>query len=166
MYTLAEIHGFKGKYPRQLWHLAGSEMWERFCFYGMRGMLTVFMVTQLKLDDMKANLQYGAIQAFVYAFTFVGGVFADKVLGFRKSLFWGALLMIAGGLVIAVSPTEFFYIGTCFFIIGTGFFKPNISTMVGQLYPEGDPRRDAGFSLFYSAINLGALLGGILMIWV
>ncbi len=166
METLAQIHDFKGKYPRQLWHLAGSEMWERFCFYGMRGMLTVFMVTQLKLDDMKANLQYGAIQAFVYAFTFVGGVFADKVLGFRKSLFWGALLMIAGGLVIAVSPTEFFYIGTCFFIIGTGFFKPNISTMVGQLYPEGDPRRDAGFSLFYSAINLGALLGGILMIWV
>ncbi len=166
MQTLAEIHNFKGKYPSQLWHLAGSEMWERFCFYGMRGMLTVFMVTQLNLDDKTANLQYGAIQAFVYAFTFIGGVFADKILGFRKSLFWGAIMMIAGGLVIAFSPTSLFYIGTCFFIIGTGFFKPNISTMVGQLYPEGDPRRDAGFSLFYSAINLGALFGGILMIWV
>jgi POT family proton-dependent oligopeptide transporter len=166
MYTREEIHNFEGKYPKQLLHLAGSEMWERFCFYGMRGMLTVFMVTQLGLGDKVANLQYGAIQAFVYAFTFVGGVFADKILGFQKSLFWGAILMIVGGLVIAASPVDFFYIGTCFFIIGTGFFKPNISTMVGQLYSENDPRRDAGFSLFYSAINLGALLGGILMIWV
>ncbi len=166
MYTREEIHNFEGKYPKQLLHLAGSEMWERFCFYGMRGMLTVFMVTQLGLDDKTANLQYGAIQAFVYAFTFVGGVFADKILGFQKSLFWGAIMMIAGGLVIAVSPEHLFYIGTCFFIIGTGFFKPNISTMVGQLYGENDPRRDAGFSLFYSAINLGALMGGVLMIWV
>jgi len=166
MYTVQEIRDFKGKYPKQLLHLAGSEMWERFCFYGMRGMLTVFMVTQLGLGDKTANLQYGAIQAFVYAFTFIGGVFADKILGFQKSLFWGAILMIAGGLVIALSPHSLFYIGTCFFIIGTGFFKPNISTMVGQLYHEGDVRRDAGFSLFYSAINLGALLGGILMIWV
>ncbi|MCC6840635.1 MAG: peptide MFS transporter [Flavobacteriales bacterium] len=166
MQTQAEIQSFSGKYPKQLWHLAGSEMWERFCFYGMRGMLTVFMVTQLGLDDKTANLQYGAIQAFVYAFTFIGGVFADKILGFQKSLFWGAILMIAGGLVIAFSPASLFYIGTCFFIIGTGFFKPNISTMVGQLYADDDARRDAGFSLFYSAINLGALLGGVLMIWV
>ncbi len=171
MHTIQEIRDFKGKYPKQLLHLAGSEMWERFCFYGMRGMLTVFMVMQidkggLGLDNKTANLQYGAIQAFVYAFTFIGGLFADKILGFQKSLFWGAILMIAGGLVIAVSPASFFYIGTCFFIIGTGFFKPNISTMVGQLYHDGDVRRDTGFSLFYSAINLGALLGGILMIWV
>jgi POT family proton-dependent oligopeptide transporter len=166
MQTLDQIRNFEGKYPRQLWYLFGSEMWERFCFYGMRGMLTVFMVSQLGLDDKTANLQYGAIQAFVYAFTFIGGVFADKILGFQKSLFWGALLMIAGGLVIAFSPTSLFYIGTCFFIIGTGFFKPNISTMVGQLYHANDDRRDAGFSLFYSGINLGALLGGILMIWV
>ncbi|MCB0791380.1 MAG: peptide MFS transporter [Flavobacteriales bacterium] len=167
--TLEQIRDFKGKYPRQLWYLFGSEMWERFCFYGMRGMLTVFMVNQvagLGLDDKTANLQYGAIQAFVYAFTFIGGVFADKILGFQKSLFWGALLMITGGLVIAFSPAEMFYVGTCFFIIGTGFFKPNISTMVGQLYHEGDSRRDAGFSLFYSGINLGALFGGILMVWV
>ncbi|MBK6411354.1 MAG: peptide MFS transporter [Flavobacteriales bacterium] len=166
MQTLQEIRDFKGKYPRQLWYLFGSEMWERFCFYGMRGMLTVFMVSQLGLGDKEANLQYGAIQAFVYAFTFIGGVFADKILGFQKSLFWGALMMIAGGLVIAFSPAGLFYIGTCFFIIGTGFFKPNISTMVGQLYHEDDPRRDAGFSLFYSGINLGALMGGVLMIWV
>ena len=164
--TLDQIRDFKGKYPKQLWYLFGTEMWERFCFYGMRGMLTVFMVTQLHLDDKAANLQYGAIQAFVYAFTFIGGVFADKILGFQKSLFWGATLMILGGLVIAFSPEKLFYIGICFSIIGTGFFKPNISTMVGQLYHENDSRRDAGFSLFYAGINLGALLGGILMVYV
>lgn len=164
--TLEQIRDFKGTYPKQLWALFFTEMWERFCFYGMRGMLTVFMVSQLGLDDPTANLQYGAIQAFVYAFTFIGGVFADKILGFQKSLFWGALLMIAGGLVIAFSPKDLFYIGICFSIIGTGFFKPNISTMVGQLYRTDDSRRDAGFSLFYAGINVGALLGGIVMIAV
>jgi len=164
--TLEQIRSFEGKYPRQLWSLFTIEMWERFCFYGMRGMLTVFMVTQLGLVDRQANLQYGAIQAFVYAFTFIGGVFADKVLGFQKSLIWGASMMVLGGLVIAAAPHDLFYIGTCFSIIGTGFFKPNISTMVGQLYHEDDPRREAGFSLFYSGINIGALLGGIVMIWV
>lgn len=164
--TLSEIRDFKGTYPKQLLYLFGTEMWERFCFYGMRGMLTVFMVTELGLADKAANLQYGAIQAFVYAFTFLGGVFADKILGFQKSLFWGATLMIIGGFVIAIAPNDLFYIGICFTIIGTGFFKPNISTMVGQLYHETDPRRDAGFGLFYMGINIGAFLGGLLMVWI
>ena len=166
MITLEQIRDFKGAYPKQLWYLFLTEMWERFCFYGMRGMLTVFMVSQLFLDEKSANLQYGAIQAFVYAFTFIGGVMADRILGFQKSLFWGALLMIAGGAIIALSPENYFYIGICFNIIGTGFFKPNISTMVGQLYHENDSRRDAGFSLFYSGINAGAFLGGVLMVYV
>ncbi len=164
--TLNDIRSFKGTYPKQLIYLFGTEMWERFCFYGMRGMLTVFMVTQLGLGDREANLQYGAIQAFVYAFTFLGGVFADKILGFQKSLVWGALLMIVGGFTIAAAPAELFYIGICFTIIGTGFFKPNISTMVGQLYHTDDSRRDAGFGLFYMGINIGAFLGGLLMVWV
>lgn len=163
---LEQIQNFQGKYPKQLWYLFLSEMWERFCFYGMRGMLTIFMVEKLLIDEKSANLRYGAIQAFVYAFTFIGGLFADKVLGFRKSLFWGGLLMIAGSFIIAAAPEKFFYIGICFTIVGTGFFKPNISTMVGALYKPGDPRRDAGFGLFYSGINIGATLGGILMIWV
>jgi POT family proton-dependent oligopeptide transporter len=164
--TLESIRDFRGTYPRQLWWLFLTEMWERFCFYGLRGMLTVFMVTQLDLGEKDANLQYGAIQAFVYAFTFIGGVMADKILGFQRSLFWGALLMIAGGAIIAVSPTELFYLGITFNIIGTGFFKPNISTMVGQLYHENDTRRDAGFGLFYSGINIGAFLGGVLMVYI
>src|SRR4051812_6371997 len=135
-------------------------MWERFSFYGMRGMLIYFMVTQLRLDEGVANLQYGATQAFVYAFTFVGGLFADKILGFRRSLFWGGILMIVGSVILAMDPQKYFFLGLGFSIIGTGFFKPNISTIVGNLYREGDPRIDAGFSLFYAGVNTGGLLGG------
>lgn len=163
---LKSIQEFKGKYPKQLWFLFFSEMWERFCFYGMRGMLTYFMVYQLLMDKGVANLQYGATQAWVYAFTFIGGLFADRVLGFNKSLLWGGLLMIVGSILLMISPTDFFFTGISFIIIGTGFFKPNISSMVGQLYKSGDNRRDAGFSLFYSGINIGAFFGGILMIGV
>lgn len=164
--TLDQIQNFEGKYPKQLWYLFFSEMWERFCFYGMRGMLVVFMVQQLMMNEDVANLQYGATQAFVYAFTFIGGLFADKILGYRKSLFWGGLLMIAGSVILAINPTQFFFFGISFTIIGTGFFKPNISTIVGKLYKEGDIRRDAGFSLFYAGVNLGALIGGYICIAV
>lgn len=144
-------------------------MWERFCFYGMRGVLTIFMADQvlgLALSDKEANLKYGAIQAFVYAFTFIGGIFADKILGFKKSLFFGGLVMISGNILIALAPQNFFYLGITLSIIGTGFFKPNISSMVGALYKEGDPRRDAGFGLFYSGINIGALLGGFVCVYL
>ncbi len=164
--TLEEIQDFKGKYPKQLWYLFLSEMWERFAFYGMRGMLIVFMVKKLSLTDYSANLQYGATQAFVYALAFIGGLFADKILGFRKSIFWGGLLMITGSFTLAFSPQDLFYIGISITIVGTGFFKPNISTMVGQLYKAGDPRQDAGFGLFYSGINVGALAGGWICIHV
>lgn len=162
--TLDQIQDFKGKYPKQIWSLFFSEMWERFCFYGMRGMLVFFMISQLKFGDEQANLQYGATQAFVYAFTFIGGIFADKILGFRKSLFWGGLLMIVGSIILATDPHRFFFLGIAFTVVGTGFFKPNISSMVGQLYRPNDSRTDAGFSLFYAGINLGALLGGYLCI--
>lgn len=160
--TLEEIQNFEGKYPKQIWFLFASEMWERFCFYGMRGVLTVFMVEKLGMLKPDANLKYGAIQAFVYTMTFVGGMFADKILGFRKSIFWGAVLMILGSITIACSPEHLFFIGTSISIVGTGFFKPNISGVVGLLYKDGDRRRDAGFAVFYSGINIGALLGGYL----
>jgi POT family proton-dependent oligopeptide transporter len=158
--SLESIQNFEGKYPKQLWYLFFSEMWERFCFYGMRGMLTFFMVNQLFMDEKAANLQYGATQAWVYAFTFIGGMFADKILGFRKSLFWGGLLMIVGSVILAIDPKQYFFLGIAFNVVGTGFFKPNISSMVGKLYRQGDSRRDDGFSLFYAGINVGALLGG------
>jgi len=164
--TVDQIQNFKGKYPKQLWYLFFSEMWERFSFYGMRGMLYVFMTNQLLMKDTDANLQYGATQAWVYAFTFIGGLFADKIFGFRKSLFWGGLLMIVGSVILAIHPKEFFFIGVSFTIVGTGFFKPNISSMVGKLYKDDDNRRDAGFSLFYAGVNLGALIGGYICIAV
>lgn len=166
MQTIEEIQNFKGKYPKQLWYLFFSEMWERFCFYGMRGMLVVFMVNHLSMDEEVANLQYGATQAWVYAFTFIGGLFADKILGLRKSLFWGGILMIIGSVILAIDPKSLFFTGIGFTIVGTGFFKPNISSMVGQLYKENDPRRDAGFSFFYMGVNLGALIGGYICIAV
>ncbi|SER02374.1 peptide MFS transporter [Pedobacter rhizosphaerae] len=164
--SLEDIQNFEGKYPKQLWYLSLVEMWERFCFYGMRGVLAFFMVDQLHLSDQKSNLQYGAIQAFVYAFTFIGGIFADKILGFRKSLFWGGSLMIIGNLILAFSPHDLFYTGITLSIIGTGFFKPNISSMVGELYHEKDNRRDAGYGLFYAGINVGGLLGGAMCIYL
>ena len=164
--SVEDIQNFKGKYPKQLWYLFFSEMWERFCFYGMRGMLYYFMVHELFMKDTDANLQYGATQAWVYAFTFIGGLFADKIFGFRKSLFWGGLLMIIGSFILAYDPKEFFFLGVSFTIVGTGFFKPNISSMVGKLYYDNDNRRDAGFSLFYAGVNLGALLGGYICIAV
>lgn len=163
---LEAIHNFEGKYPKQLWYLFLVEMWERFCFYGMRGVLAIFMVDVLLLSGKDANLKYGAIQAFVYAFTFIGGIFADKILGFKKSLLFGGIVMILGNVLIGLNPHDFFYYGITLTIIGTGFFKPNISSMVGELYREGDSRRDAGFSLFYSGINIGALLGGALCVYL
>lgn len=165
-YSLENIQNFEGKYPKQIWYLFFTEMWERFSFYGMRGMLAVFMVSKLLFTEQDANLKYGAIQAFVYAFTFIGGLFADKILGFKKSLFWGGILMIIGSMILAFSPEDLFFFGISFTVIGTGFFKPNISTMVGALYAENDPRRDAGFGLFYTGINIGALLGGLFCVWI
>jgi proton-dependent oligopeptide transporter, POT family len=162
---LNAIQNFKGTYPKQLYSLAFTEMWERFCFYGNRSLLTLFMadkVVGLNLTEGDSNLKYGAIQAFVYAFTFIGGLFADKILGFKKSLFWGAILMILANALLFFNAQSFFYVGMCLLIVGTGFFKPNISTMVGSLYKEGDVRRDAGFGLFYSGINMGATLAGLL----
>lgn len=158
--TLEQIQDFKGKYPKQIWSLFFSEMWERFCFYGMRGMLMFFMMNELLMPEESANLQYGATQAWVYAFTFIGGMLADKILGFRRSLFWGGLLMIIGSIILSIDPKAYFFVGIAFNIVGTGFFKPNISSMVGKLYKDGDVRRDLGFSLFYAGINIGAFAGG------
>ena len=168
--SLEDIQNFKGKYPKQIWYMFLVEMWERFCFYGMRGVLTIFMVDQVRgglaLSEKDANLKYGIIQAFVYAFTFFGCIFADKLLGCKRSLVFGALVMIVGNFIIAFNPHDLFYLGITCSVIGTGFFKPNITSMVGQLYKDGDDRSDAGFSLFYSGINLGALLGGFLCVYL
>jgi len=113
-----------------------------------------------------SNKRYGTIQAFIYAMAFIGGLFADKLFGFRRSIFWGGILMAIGTFLMAVPGSFWFYAGISILIVGNGFFKPNISTMVGSLYKEGDPRRDAGFSLFYSGINIGALLSGLTIAYI
>jgi proton-dependent oligopeptide transporter, POT family len=116
--------------------------------------------------ESKSNKQYGLIQAFIYAMAFVGGLFADKIFGFRKSVFWGGILMAIGTFTMAIPGSLPFYLGVSILIVGNGFFKPNISTMVGALYRKDDSRRDAGFSLFYSGINIGALLSGLTIAYI
>ncbi len=125
--------------------------------------------SQQKYRDIaegSSNKQYGLIQAFIYAMAFVGGMYADKIFGFRKSVFWGGVLMAIGTFLMAVPGTFAFYLGVSILIVGNGFFKPNISTMVGDLYKDNDPRRDSGFSLFYSGINIGALLSGLTIAYI
>lgn len=116
--------------------------------------------------ESTSNKKYGLIQAFIYAMAFVGGMFADKIFGFRKSVFWGGVLMALGTFIMAIPGAFSFYLGISILIVGNGFFKPNISTMVGSLYKDDDPRRDAGFSLFYSGINIGALLSGLTIAYI
>jgi len=113
-----------------------------------------------------SNKQYGLIQAFIYAMAFIGGLFADKLFGFRKSIFWGGILMSIGTFLMAVPGSFTFYLGVSILIVGNGFFKPNISTMIGDLYKPGDPRRDAGYGLFYAGINIGALLSGLTIAYI
>ncbi len=119
-------------------------------------------------DEAEAvsNRRYGTIQAFIYAMAFIGGLFADKLFGFRRSIFWGGVLMAIGTFLMAIPGSFSFYAGVSILIVGNGFFKPNISTMVGSLYRQGDARRDAGFSLFYSGINIGALASGLTIAYI
>lgn len=161
--TIEQIQSFKGKYPKQLFLLFFTEMWERFTFYGMRALLILFMVSQLSYPDEKANLIYGSYQALVYAMPVFGGMLADRLMGFRRAIVWGGILMMIGNFTLAIpNSVNAFYLGMGCIVIGNGFFKPNISSMVGNLYAPGDSRRDAGFSLFYMGINIGAALGGAL----
>ncbi len=170
MLSLEEIQSFPGKYPRQLYILFLTEMWERFTFYGMRALLILFMISGASFPafgDEKANLTYGAYQALVYAMPVFGGMLADRLIGARKAIFWGGILMALGNFVLAVPESIWgFYLGMGCIVVGNGFFKPNISSMVGQLYGPQDPRRDAGFSLFYMGINIGAFLGSLLCGWI
>jgi proton-dependent oligopeptide transporter, POT family len=153
-------------HPKQLALLFFTEMWERFSFYGMRALLVLFMVDQLKYADAKANLIYGTYTALVYLMPLFGGIAADKFIGYRKAIILGGALMAAGHLILAIPAEWSFFAGMAFLISGNGFFKPNISTMVGKLYRPGDGRRDGAFSIFYMGVNLGAFLGSLLCGWI
>ncbi|MBI2797262.1 MAG: peptide MFS transporter [Gemmatimonadetes bacterium] len=145
-------------HPRGLGLLFAAEMWERFSFYGMRGLLVLYLVNALKWSDGDAARLYGNYMSLVYLTPLVGGYIADRLLGTRNSLVIGGIVIAAGHFVMAIDNMATFYTGMGLVIVGTGFFKPNVSTMVGQLYAAGDPRRDAGFTVFYMGINLGAFL--------
>ncbi len=164
--SLEAIQKFSGKYPKQLYLLFFTEMWERFTFYGNRALLILFMVNYLKFDDVKGNIIYGVYQSLIYAMPVVGGMVADKILGQRRSIVWGGILLAFGSFVMAIPVKESFFIGMGILVVGNGYFKPNISTIVGSLYKPGDPRRDGGFSLFYMGINIGSMLGGLVCGWV
>ncbi len=147
--------------PKGLYLLFFTEMWERFSFYGMRALLILYLVRQFKLTENAALEIYAIVTSLVYVTPIIGGLLADKVLGQRKAVFIGGVLMAMGQFTLAASP-DFLNIGLGLIIVGNGFFKPNISTVVGDLYEANDSRRDGGFTIFYMGINLGAFLSPLI----
>ncbi len=165
--------GIDGKmvsgHPAGLLVLFFTEMWERFSYYGMRALLTLFLVSSLanggwewtREDAMKL---YGWYTGLVYLTPLIGGIIADKLTGFKKAILIGALIMTLGHASMALEGfnENFFFLGLVLMILGNGMFKPNISSMVGNLYPDNSPKKDAGYTIFYMGINAGAFLGMLL----
>ena len=149
-------------HPTGLYTLFFAEMWERFSYYGMRALLLFYMIKQLGFGDSDAYAIYGAYTALVYMTPFFGGMIADKLLGGRTAVVIGGLLMAAGHLLMSFQAEWMFFTALALLIAGNGFFKPNISTIVGSLYPQGSPKRDGGFTIFYIGINLGAAMAPLL----
>ena len=156
-------------HPRGLSTLFFTEMWERFSFYGMRALLVLFMTAPLTgvnpglgFDVVKATAIYGLYTAMVYLLALPGGWVADTLWGQRRAVFVGGCIIAGGHFSMAVPTLPTFYLGLILIALGTGLLKPNVSTMVADLYPEGGARRDTGFSIFYMGINLGAFLGILL----
>jgi POT family proton-dependent oligopeptide transporter len=157
--------------PRGLATLFFTEMWERFTYYGMRAVLILFMVAAvgkggLGLDDKTASAVYGMYIGGTYLFGLFGGWVADRLLGSQRAVVSGGLFIMAGNLMLAFGNTQIFFLGLLVITIGVGLLKPNASAMVAALYPEGGSRRDAGFSVFYMGINLGATIGPLLVAWI
>ncbi len=146
-------------HPRGLGLLFVVEMWERFSYYGMRALLVLYLVNALQWRTADAAALYGTYTSLVYLTPLIGGFLADKLLGTRGAMVLGAIIISAGHFALALPGMTPFYAGLGLIIIGTGFFKPNVSTQVGQMYRPGDPRRDAGFTIFYMGVNTGAAIG-------
>ena len=150
-------------HPTGLFVLFFAEMWERFSYYGMRALLVFYMIKGfLQYDDARAYGVYGAYTALVYMTPFFGGLLADRLLGARVAVIIGGLLMAGGHLVMTIQSAAMFYLALALIIAGNGFFKPNISAIVGQLYPAGSLKRDGGFTIFYMGVNLGATLSPLI----
>jgi POT family proton-dependent oligopeptide transporter len=153
-------------HPAGLFVLFFTEMWERFSYYGMRALLVIYMIAKagdkigpgLGWTELQAYQLYGWYVMLVYVVSIPGGILADKVLGQRKTVMLGAIILVLGHGTLAIEESWAFFVGLGLIILGVGCLKPNISTMVGGLYGKGDIRRDKGFSIFYIGINLGSLL--------
>src|SRR5918993_2440564 len=157
-------------HPKGLWVLFGTEMWERFNFYGMRALLTLFLANALMMGEQEASFIYGGFLCLSYLTPMLGGYISDKYLGNRNCILLGGLTMACGQFLLFTSASTFssnldvaksvMWIALLVIILGNGFFKPNISSMVGQLYPENQKSKlDSAFTIFYMGINVGALLG-------
>src|SRR5882757_1035852 len=154
-------------HPRGLSTLFFTEMWERFSYYGMRAFLMLYMVAPasaggLGFADTDAASIYGTYTGSVWGAAILGGIVADRFLGQYRSVLIGAIIIALGHFTLVFKATPFFYSGLGLIVIGTGLLKPNVSTLVGSLYEPGDTRRDAGFSIFYMGINLGAFIGPLI----
>ena len=159
--------GVMGQHPTGLATLFFTEMWERFSYYGMRAFLILYMTAPvvsggLGFDDAKAAGIYGLYTGSVWGAAIVGGLIADRLLGQYRSVLVGGVIIALGHFVLAFDILTAFYVGLTLIVIGTGLLKPNVSTLVGSLYAPGDARRDAGFSIFYMGINLGAFIGPLI----
>src|SRR5687768_3230048 len=155
-------------HPRGLMTLFFTEMWERATYYGMRAILILFMTALvvdggLGFDDKTASSIYGLYISATYLSSLWGGWVADRLIGQQRAIIYGGALIMIGNALLVVSNTGFFFVGLVIIVFGTGLLKPNISAIVAQLYPEGGSRRDAGFSIFYMGINVGAFLGATLV---
>lgn len=158
-------------HPRGLYPLFFTELWERFSYYGMRALLTLFMVAPvaaggLGYDNRRAGMIYGTYTMCVYMLSIPGGFLADNFLGARRSVLVGGIIIACGHFTLALRSETTFFFGLVLIALGTGLLKPNISTMVGSLYESGDNRRDAGFSIFYMGINVGAFIAPIVTGWL
>ncbi len=165
-------------HPRGLYVLFATEMWERFSYYGMRALLILYLTKHFLFGDKSASLLFGSYASLVYAMPVIGGLIADRYLGFKKAIMFGAVLLVCGhfGMAFEGPPSEkvdgnvvrhaayeqIFYLSLAFIVVGVGFLKASISSIVGQLYEEQDPRRDSGFTIFYMGINLGAFVATLL----
>ncbi|MBM3787879.1 MAG: peptide MFS transporter [Acidobacteria bacterium] len=158
-------------HPKGLRTLFFTEMWERFSYYGMRAILILFMTAQLMngglgMDKTTAGAVYGIVTASAYLMSLPGGWVADRILGQRKAVLYGGVIIAIGNALLAAPMTWTFYLGLGLICVGTGLLKTNASTMVGALYAPGDKRRDAGFSVYYMGINLGAFLAPLVIGYV
>lgn len=158
-------------HPRGLATLFFTEMWERFSYYGMRALLTLYMVGSVMQPGLgfpveKAAHIYALYTMMVYLMGVPGGFIADRFLGHYRAVLTGGIIIACGHFTMAIAGLPFFYAGLCLIVLGTGLLKPNVSTIVGTLYTRDDPRRDAGFSLFYMGINLGAFIAPLVTGWL